>query len=198
MAKIEVVPESDQDDHTEEDELGIPLTRPSDLGEIPHDEQMRLIKDTGILDQLPAKNAEQLAPLADSILDTGIIAIPLSTLYIVLDLLVQQQYAQQPTIKEEFGRVITNVPILCILIHYTNKRKATPTAQLLLFLTAILAGPRMIWLVNKGSWLRVTRQAPPLGTIWIYTIIQLNLVPAVASLVVVFGLARFMDWKLVF
>ncbi|KEP53689.1 hypothetical protein V565_027840 [Rhizoctonia solani 123E] len=111
MAKIEVVPESDQDDHTEEDKFGIPLTRPSDLGEIPHDEQMRLIKDTGILDQLPAKNAEQLAPLADSILDTGIIAIPLSTLYIVLDLLVQQQYAQQPTIKEEFGRVITNVPM---------------------------------------------------------------------------------------
>ncbi|CAE6399175.1 unnamed protein product [Rhizoctonia solani] len=123
MAKIEVVPESDQDDHIEEDELGIPLTRPSDLGEIPHDEQMRLIKDTGILDQLPAKNAEQLAPLADSILDTGIIAIPLSTLYIVLDLLVQQQYAQQPTIKEEFGRVITNVPILCILIHYKASKQ---------------------------------------------------------------------------
>jgi hypothetical protein len=84
----------------------------------------------------------------------------------------------------------------------------------MLFLTAILAGPRMIWLVNKGSWLYVTRQvcyplifrfvpnlaskAPPLGTIWIYTIIQLNLMPAVASLIIVFGLAKFMNWKLVF
>ncbi|CUA73876.1 hypothetical protein RSOLAG22IIIB_01397 [Rhizoctonia solani] len=196
MAKIEVESESDHNDHT--DELEIPLTRPSELGEIPHDEQMRLIKDTGILDRVPAEQEEQLSPLADSILDTAIMAIPLSTLYIVLDLLVQQQYAQQPTIKEELGRVITNVPILFILIHYINKRKATPMAQLLLFLTAISAGPRMIWLVNKGSWLRVTRQAPPLGTIWVYTIIQLNLVPAMASLVVVFGLAKFMGWKLVF
>ncbi|CAE6531852.1 unnamed protein product [Rhizoctonia solani] len=195
MAKIEVEPESDHNDHT--DEFDIPLTRPSELGEIPHDEQMRLIKDTGILDQLPAEE-EQLSPVADSILDTAIMAIPLSTLYIVLDLLVQQQYAQQPTIKEELGRVVTNVPILFILIHYTNKRKATPMAQLFLFLTAILAGPRMIWLVNKGSWLHVTRQAPPLGAIWVYTIIQLNLVPAAASLIVVFGLAKFMGWKLVF
>ncbi|CAE6521923.1 unnamed protein product [Rhizoctonia solani] len=196
MAKIEVEPEPDHNDHTVEDEFEIPLEHPSRLGEIPHDEQMRLIKDTGLLDQLPAE--EQLSPLANSILDTAIIAIPLSTLYIVLDLLVQQQYAQQPTIKEELGRVVTNVPILFILIHYTNKYKATPIAQFMLFLTAILAGPRMIWLVNKGSWLRVTRQAPPLGTIWVYTIIQLNLVPAVASLVVVFGLAKFMGWKLVF
>ncbi|KAJ1311061.1 hypothetical protein OPQ81_009565 [Rhizoctonia solani] len=194
MAKIEVEPESDHN----EDELEIPLKRPSELGHIPHDEQMRLIKDTGILDRLPPEKEEQLSPLADSILDTAIMAIPLSTLYIVLDLLVQQQYAQQPTLKEELGRVVTNVPILFILIHYTNKRKATPIAQLMLFLTAVLAGPRMIWLVNKGSWLRVTRQAPPLGTIWVYTIIQLNLVPAVASLVIVFGLAKFMGWKLVF
>ncbi|KAG8713355.1 hypothetical protein FRC11_012481 [Ceratobasidium sp. 423] len=198
MAKIEVEPEPDHDNYTIEDEFGIPLKRPSQLGEIPQDEQMRLIKDTGILDRLPAEKEEQLSPLADSILDTAIMAIPLSTLYIVLDLLVQQQYAQQPTVKEELGRVVTNVPILFVLIHYTNKYKATPIAQFMLFLTAILAGPRMIWLVNKGSWLRVTRQAPPLGTIWVYTIIQLNLVPAVASLVVVFGLAKFMGWKLVF
>ncbi|CAE6449640.1 unnamed protein product [Rhizoctonia solani] len=195
MAKIEVEP--DHNDHTAEDEFDIPLKRPSELGEIPHDEQMRLIHDTGILNRFPTEE-ERLAPLADSILDTAIMAIPLSTLYIVLDLLVQQQYAQQPTFKEELGRVVTNVPILFILIHYTNKHKATPLAQLMLFLTAILAGPRMIWLVNKGSWLHVTRQAPPLGTIWVYTIIQLNLAPAVASLAIVFGLAKFMDWKLVF
>ncbi|KAF8760921.1 GAL4-like Zn(II)2Cys6 (or C6 zinc) binuclear cluster DNA-binding domain [Rhizoctonia solani] len=171
--KIEVEPESDHDDYTVEDKFGIPLSRPSELGEIPHDEQMRLINETGILGRLPAKDEEKLSPLVDSILDTTIMAIPLGTLYIVLDLLVQQQYAQQPTIKEEVGRVVTNVP--------TNKYKATPLAQLMLFLTAILAGPRMIWLVNKGSWLHVTRQAPPLGTIWIYTIIQLNLMPAVAT-----------------
>ncbi|KAH7344611.1 hypothetical protein B0J17DRAFT_636131 [Rhizoctonia solani] len=197
MAKIEVELEPDHDDHTVEDELDIPMKRPSELGEIPYDEQMRLINDTGILGRLPVEE-ERLSPLGDSILDTAIMAIPLSTLYIILDLLVQQQYAQQPTVKEEIGRVVTNVPILFILIHYTNKHKAAPLAQLMLFLTAILAGPRMIWLVNKGSWLHVTRQAPPLGTIWVYTIIQLNLVPAVASLAIVFGLAKFMDWKLVF
>jgi hypothetical protein len=75
MAKIEVEPESDHNDYTVEDKFGIPVSRPSELGEIPHDEQMRLIKDTGILDQLPAENEEKLSPLVDSIRELSPIAV---------------------------------------------------------------------------------------------------------------------------
>ncbi|KAG9125626.1 hypothetical protein FRC07_006840 [Ceratobasidium sp. 392] len=179
-----------------EDELGIPLAKPPTPDVISEEEQWRLINDTGILQR--AKEEQPVDALADSILNTAILAIPLSFLYILLDILVQQQYAQQPTILQELGRIIANVPIISILVHYTNKHKSKPVTQMMLFLAAILSGPRMIWLVNKGNWLAVSRQAPPLGTIWIYTIVQLNLVPAVASLAIVFGCAKLMNWKLVF
>ncbi|KAG8748518.1 hypothetical protein FRC10_003651 [Ceratobasidium sp. 414] len=94
-----------------EDELGIPLARPPKPEVISEEEQWRLINDTGVL-QLAQKDSEEddIQPLADSILNTAILAIPLSFLYILLDILVQQQYAQQPTIREEFGRIIANVP----------------------------------------------------------------------------------------
>ncbi|KAF8609103.1 hypothetical protein BDV93DRAFT_517967 [Ceratobasidium sp. AG-I] len=185
----------------EVDDLGIPLVRASEQERIDEDEQWRLINDTGILQNFSGQKEEEeeeLTPLAGSILDTAIIAIPLCFLYVLLDILVQQQYSQQPTISEELGRVISNVPILAILIHYTNKHKSRPFVQMLLFLAAIMSGPRLIWLVNNGSWLVVTRQAPPIGTIWIYTIVQLNLIPAVTSLGLVLGCAKLMNWKLVF
>jgi hypothetical protein len=86
--------------------------------------------------------------------------------------------------------------------------------QLLLFIISIAVGSRMIYQFNHASWLvnmrqvscscleRVRRtatansylclQCPPLATIWIYTIIQLELIPAFLNLVVVGG---FVWWK---
>ena len=85
--------------------------------------------------------------------------------------------------------------------------------QFLLFIISIAVGSRMIYQFNRASWLvnmnqvscdleRVRRtttansylhlQCPPLATIWIYTIIQLELVPAFLNLVVV---GAFVWWK---
>lgn len=66
MAKLEEVEESQQNEHTE-DELGIPLRRVSEQEIIPEEEQLRLIKDTGILDQVPPEKEEELSPLGESI-----------------------------------------------------------------------------------------------------------------------------------
>lgn len=41
-------------------------------------------------------------------------------------------------------------------------------------------------------------QSPPLSVIWVYTIIQLNLTPAIISLGVVYGLVKFLKLKIVF
>ncbi|KAG9103939.1 hypothetical protein FRC06_006884 [Ceratobasidium sp. 370] len=110
MAKRKDTKKTDHVEPLIEDELGIPLAKPP-KPEISEEEQWRLISDTGILQRAQQELKEDdIPPLADSILNTAILAIPLSFLYILLDILVQQQYAQQPTIREEFGRVIANVP----------------------------------------------------------------------------------------
>lgn len=41
-------------------------------------------------------------------------------------------------------------------------------------------------------------QSPPLSVIWVYMIIQLNLIPAVFSLIVVYGLVKFLNLEIVF
>jgi hypothetical protein len=67
MAKITPIEQSQQNERQDEDELGIPLMRPSERDQIPEEEQIRLIKETGIFDRLPPEKEEELSPLADSI-----------------------------------------------------------------------------------------------------------------------------------
>lgn len=75
----------------------------------------------------------------------------------------------------------------------------------MLFFLSLAVGPRLIWLVNMASWRvvmqqvrpltrslpqrRVTKevdaQCPPLSTLWVYVVIQLDLGPAFFSLVLV-------------
>lgn len=74
--------------------------------------------------------------------------------------------------------------------------------QLALFLLSLAVGARLIYTVNRLSWLVVIRQVrvlvlhlfnepislmmvqcPPLATIWVYTIVQLELLPAVMALI---------------
>lgn len=86
--------------------------------------------------------------------------------------------------------------------------------QFLLFIISIVVGSRMIYQLNHASWLvnmsqvscscpewvrlatisisYLCLQCPPLATIWSYTVIQLELMPAILNLVVV---GAFIWWK---
>jgi len=57
--------------------------------------------------------------------------------------------------------------------------------QLFLFVLGVLSGSRMLYLLDRGSWLVNMQQCPPLATAWVYTIVQLDLLPAVLSLGVI-------------
>lgn len=73
--------------------------------------------------------------------------------------------------------------------------------------TSILAGSRLVWLMNKANWRVVTeqvrlldlsflrwpllipcsiRQAPPVGTMWVFAIVQMPVGRAVITLLAVF------------
>jgi hypothetical protein len=64
--------------------------------------------------------------------------------------------------------------------------------QFLLFWLSVVAGTRMLYLLKRGSWLVNMKQSPPLATIWVYTIVQLELGAAFLNLVVVGG---WLWWK---
>lgn len=88
--------------------------------------------------------------------------------------------------------------------------------QAAFFWLSCIAGTRLIWLMNRGNWLVVMRQVsspstphsyecvlryryrqcPPIATAWIYAVVQLNLAPAVLSLVVAATFTWYKGYKL--
>ncbi|KAG8828600.1 hypothetical protein FRC17_007477 [Serendipita sp. 399] len=88
---------------------------------IPEDEQLRIIQESGIM-KITTENQEVTSPsedrqddaanptFLDEILDTVILLIPFSFLYIGMDIMIKQQYAQHPNFKEEVGQYLSAIP----------------------------------------------------------------------------------------
>ncbi|KAL1740001.1 hypothetical protein HDZ31DRAFT_68375 [Schizophyllum fasciatum] len=104
--------------------------------------------------------------------------------------LIHQQYSQEATVGAILSRLVSAVPIMGVFIFYTTRHKHTRAGQLALLALSLFAGPRLLWvLAHKGYAVNV-RQAPPLATAWIYAVAQLELGPALVSLALVGGWAR--------
>ncbi|KAF8627227.1 hypothetical protein AX15_004465 [Amanita polypyramis BW_CC] len=166
---------------------------------IPEDEQWRLAKESGLLSKINGSSpklsveddSEDLS-LGDEILNVAFLLIPFSFLLLMMDILIHFQYGKDPPLWELGERMLTGVPILSVFIFYTGRYKQHRRMQMLLFALSVSAGCRMLFIINRKSWLVNMRQCPPLATMWIYAIVQLDLGPAVLSLVTVGG---FIWWK---
>ncbi|KAF9247218.1 hypothetical protein BU15DRAFT_70052 [Melanogaster broomeanus] len=180
------------------------------LIEIPEEEQWRLIQDSGLLNRInkpdqPTPTSTQvstteegdgLSPLAEDIFNAVIIIMPHTFFLIMMDILINRQYARQPTARDIADRLLNTLPIMAIFMFYTVRHKNKTFVQLALFLLSLGVGPRMIWLVNRGSWLTNIAQCPQFATIWLYTVVQLRLSLAVLSLALIGGWTWWSGMKL--
>ncbi|BEJ08820.1 hypothetical protein CcaverHIS641_0509140 [Cutaneotrichosporon cavernicola] len=110
----------------------------------------------------------------DEFFDSMVYTIPFSFLFLLLDIPWRARLLQCA------GR----------LIKLTSANRHIGTSKLCLFLTtaaSIAASMRVIWLINRASYLRVMEQGPACGTIWIATIVMLPLGRALLALVVWYG-----------
>ncbi|KAH9843801.1 uncharacterized protein C8Q71DRAFT_852325 [Rhodofomes roseus] len=153
--------------------------------ELTEEEQWRIVNETGVLKQFaaphsqkPPDETEEALPLAEEIFNATLFVIPI---------LVHWQYGKRPTYTALADRMLPGVPILSIFIFYTTRYKRFRWMQSLFFLLSLAVGPRLIWLINMASWRVVMKQCPPLATIWVYTVVQLDLGPAVLSLAIIGG-----------
>jgi len=166
--------------------------------EISEEEQWRLINETGILKQpIPRPNAEDIKKeeehtLAEEIFSAITLIIPFSFCLLLFEILIHFQYGKKPTVGELSGKILPNIPILSGFIFYTSRYKHTRKGQAFLFVLGCAAGCRLLWNLNKANWLVNMQQCPPFATVWVYTVVQLDLGPAVLSLLVCYG---FMKWK---
>ncbi|EJT97611.1 hypothetical protein DACRYDRAFT_58865 [Dacryopinax primogenitus] len=186
----------------------------STIEEIPEDEQWRLVQESGILKQVPqipqgtgTKTLPDPQPTEnDEIFQVFVYLIPFSSLYALMDILVHQQYRQAITFSGEVSKLIEAVPILAVFIFYSmssslkdlqaKRHKTRRWVQGVLTLLTCASGMRLFWVVNKGTWKAVMRQAAPLSTVWIYGIVQLHLIPAVISLCVIGAFVKMKNLKI--
>ncbi|KAF8517183.1 hypothetical protein BU17DRAFT_50124 [Hysterangium stoloniferum] len=167
--------------------------------EISEAEQWRLINQSGILDATEAKaDPSPQEDTADEVFNAVLLIIPFSFLYLMMDILVHLQYGRHPTVGEYAGRLVSAVPLLSLIIFYVPRYRSKRRTQFGLFVASAVIGMRLIWVVNRSSWLLIMKQGPPLATLWIYGIVVLDLLPAVSSLAVVATWFWWYDMKLIF
>ncbi|KAK0495363.1 hypothetical protein EDD18DRAFT_1310085 [Armillaria luteobubalina] len=142
---------------------------------------------------------ERDAPLTEEIFTAITMIVPFSFLLLMMEILIRYQYGKHPGLNVLVERMVSNVPMRSTIslldrmptvaaMRYKEHRRL----QIGLFLTSIGIGCRMIYLLSRGTLYVNIRQVPPLGTLWIYAIVQLELGPAVLNLAIV---AMYVWWK---
>lgn len=131
------------------------------------------------------------------VLDTLFLALSLSALHFTLEVLTVHQYAQELRFPPIFVHTIfVAFPTLMLLIHLLHGHLlllpavavsdrvslGLQTAKQILFLiVANLTGCYLVALTNDRGYYAVMKNAPSIGTVWVWSVLELGLAGAVAG-----------------
>lgn len=140
---------------------------------------------------------ESMSPRVEAALDTLIWTIPFAFLYLMLDIMIQQQYAMHPTFLTEAGRLAQALPLLTAFVYYTAIRnRGSLVLQVFLFTAGTACGCGFLFTYTTSNHMIVTRRIAPLGTLWIYTVVRMELRFAVLSLAIIYGFVSYKQLSL--
>lgn len=150
-----------------------------------------------------------VSPLAERILDTLLWCVSLAMLHFTLDVLVQNQYAVEIEWHVVIKRSLQAMGVFCLIFYNLHRhpsdprllpglptRYQDPLRQMLFSLTSSVTGCYLIHITNEYSYIAVLKQAPPIGCLWIWSVIELNLAWAVPSLAIAGGYMKYMGYKI--
>lgn len=135
---------------------------------------------------LPASAPPQESPIG-AFGEAFFLTTSLCMLHFTLDVLVYHQYAQSIEWGAIVSRTFKIAPVLLTaiyLLHTPTARSFEIVRQMFYFGVAVGAGCYMITVGNQGGYFAVMKQAPPLGTLWIWSVVEMGLGWALASMVV--------------
>lgn len=147
---------------------------------------------------LQEQEATEMSPKVESILDLVIWTMPFGFMYTLLDVLVRQQYGETIGFADEAKRLAGALPILALFIHFNLTYKRQAVIQAMLFVLCSACGCSLIWIVNKSSYDVVVQRVAPLGTLWIFSVVRLDLLPACISLGLTAMFVKNSDLKILF
>ncbi|KAM7218374.1 hypothetical protein V8F06_006297 [Rhypophila decipiens] len=139
-----------------------------------------------------------LSPATERILDTLLWSVSITMLHFTLDVLVQHQYSvnsiEWSKVWARTGQAWLVFAMLVYTLHlHPSSPKIVPrlpdrvqpaVRQAVFFSTSICAGCYLIHITNNFGYLAVMKQAPPVGCLWVWSVVELELPWAVLSLAI--------------
>ena len=114
-------------------------------------------------------------------------ALVLSMMHFTLDVLVYHQYAQAVLWPSIFRRTGTMLPILFLLVWAmradTAMKVPVVVRQVGFLVLSVGTGCYTIHAANRYDYFAVMKRTPPLGTLWVWSVIEMDLGFAVASVI---------------
>ncbi|ETN41867.1 uncharacterized protein HMPREF1541_03806 [Cyphellophora europaea CBS 101466] len=139
------------------------------------------------------------------IMDTLLLSLPLSAVHFTLAVLTMHQYAQElRMLPLLWDTIFIAFPTLTLLVHLfrghvlpvrvsDGVRTAVLVLRSLVYLAvANAAGCYLLMLTNDRGYYAVMKKAPAVGTVWVWAVLEMGLVGAVAG---VAGPAAFAWWR---
>ncbi|KAF3910904.1 hypothetical protein ABW20_dc0108575 [Dactylellina cionopaga] len=127
---------------------------------------------------------------------TFFFSIPLTILLCGFYMLVQYQYLEQPSRKESILRSVKSFLPIWFTLYITHPRKSWAIVQFAFFATAVGSGCWMVYNVNKNGYYAVMKMVPPLGTMMVYSVIQMELTPAAFTVVAILSYVWYNDFSI--
>jgi hypothetical protein len=137
--------------------------------------------DTKVAASGQAKNP--IGPLGEAIF----YSINLTILHFTLDVLVHQQYMQAIDWASIITRTMPTFPVLMLIVYPLHKRAGEMWVQCLFLVMSIAAGCYLTYVSNEQGYFAVMKRAPPVGTLWIWAVVEMRLEFALASCLAVLG-----------
>ncbi|KAJ9293376.1 hypothetical protein DTO271G3_7872 [Paecilomyces variotii] len=147
-------------------------------------------------------------------IDTLLLSIPLSAMHLTLSYLAAHQYAQDIPVKKLVNEsLFAALPVLTFLIHLSHghiisfgqtdksskqpprlsdlsfssiwKLIFPPTLRTLVFLPlAVGLGAKLVALTNDAGYYAVMKRAPSIGTLWVWSVLELSAGAAAIGVIV--------------
>lgn len=152
--------------------------------------QRELDKERGVQRPTSAQHTylaeDPIGPLGNALL----YSISLATVHLTFDVIVYSQYREEVVWPEVFKRAGSAMPIFFVLIYllHVDTAKRLPVLRNLFFFTvSVIAGCYLVYSANKHGYFFVMKTAPPIGALWIWSVVEMSLWYAVPSCAVVIG-----------
>jgi len=166
------------------------------LFELAEERQRELDKANGTtravkvpLASTPSSSNDELPPIG-AFGDSILYSTAMAALHVTLDVIVYSQYREDIVWNEIIWRAATSLPIFTVLVYLTHvdfSYRFPIFRDAIFFLGSIAAGCYLVYSGNKHGYFYVMKSAPPVGTLWMWSVVEMTLPFAAMNAAVVFG-----------